>query len=63
MSTEANNTPNLTENSPVLYVYIDESQESQVPRDQNSRTLSVTSNGTYNSNNLGENPNCSYMTV
>ena len=63
MSTEANNTPNLTENSPVLYVYIDESQESQVPRDQNSRILSVASNGTDNSNNLGENPNCSYMTV
>ena len=58
-----NNTPNLTETPPVLCVYTDETQESQVLRDFNSRRLSVVRNDTENSNNSGENPNCSYMDV
>ena len=63
MPTVENNTPNLTETPPVLCVYKDETQESEVPSDHNSRRLSVIRNNTENSNNLGENPNCSYMDV
>jgi len=56
-NTGMNNTPNLTENPPVLCVYIDDSQQSQVPRDSDSTNLSALTNGTDNSNNLVENHN------
>ena len=56
-NTGVNNTPNLTENPPVLCVYIDDSQQSQVPGDSDSTSLSALTNGTDNSNNLVENHN------